>query len=322
MGNHTAFEDTTFLRFLAISIIVNSHLYPFYPIPEFATGGMIGNSIFFMLSSYGLYASEQKNPRGFTEWYARRIKRIYPSVWITVILIILPYRFIQNSLKLEDTLNYLGMFFYPPFWFLKALMIYYFFLFFVIKEKGNTRIGIIVLLFLVLYLIYYATGLDLQQFSLTEFPFRLLFYVFVVLFGVMLSKVDNRINYSGVMDFIGLFFCILIFYFHKFLMTKRFLMELQIIQHIAILPMVFFMIKIARSKMVIEKIMTTRLIAPAITAIAGLSLEIYIVHVSIRPLFIDFDLVYPINILLFVSTSILVAALFKRLALKISDVLR
>lgn len=48
-------RDTEFLRCVAIIMIVNSHLDVFYPIPALGTGGAIGNSLFFMLSSFGLF---------------------------------------------------------------------------------------------------------------------------------------------------------------------------------------------------------------------------------------------------------------------------
>jgi len=70
--------DSNILRFIAIALIINSHLDEYYPIPYVATGGAIGNSLFFFVSSFGLLLSEMKNPRGFLDWYSKRVKRIYP----------------------------------------------------------------------------------------------------------------------------------------------------------------------------------------------------------------------------------------------------
>ena len=112
-------NDTNFLRALAIILIINSHMDLFYPVKYLATGGMIGNSIFFMLSSIGLYLSWQKNPQyNFNVWFLRRIRRIYPSVWITIIAISLPILICTDKFIVSNILQYVGMFFYPPFWFL------------------------------------------------------------------------------------------------------------------------------------------------------------------------------------------------------------
>lgn len=131
-------NDTNFLRFVAIILIVNSHLDSYYPIPYLGTGGAIGNSLFFVLSSFGLLLSERSNPRQFTEWYTRRIKRIYPTIWVVVVFLTFPYKLYMNALSSKDVLTFLGNFFYPPFWFLQALMIFYVIGFFIIK-KYNIR---------------------------------------------------------------------------------------------------------------------------------------------------------------------------------------
>ena len=46
--------DTTLMLFMATVLITLSHLDAFVPDPRIATGGAIGNSLFFFLSGYGL----------------------------------------------------------------------------------------------------------------------------------------------------------------------------------------------------------------------------------------------------------------------------
>ena len=46
--------DTTALRVLAIVLIANSHLEDLYPFRPLAADGLIGNSLFFMLSGLGI----------------------------------------------------------------------------------------------------------------------------------------------------------------------------------------------------------------------------------------------------------------------------
>lgn len=81
------YPDTQFMRALGMILIINSHLDHFYPIPHIGTGGAIGNSIFFFLSAYGIYLSQQEKNKPFSEWFEGRIARIYPSMWIVLIFL-------------------------------------------------------------------------------------------------------------------------------------------------------------------------------------------------------------------------------------------
>lgn len=313
-------ENTTFLRFAAILLIVNSHLDYFYPIKILATGGMIGNSIFFMLSAYGLSLSGKTKQRGFTEWYARRIQRVYPSAWVAVLLILLPYRFFSNELRLDASLEYLGLLFYPPFWFLQALMAYYLMLYFIIKEKGYKGMVILGAMSLILYIYIYMSLLDLTRFSLNEFPFRLVFYLLIIIYGAALARKDNTIQYSGPMDFVWLFASIFMIYLHKFMMHKNLLPQFQIVQHISIFFTLYYALKAASSPLVLKRIMTSRFTGPVISLLAGMTLEIYIAHTSIQTLFASFNLKFPVNIFLYIAASMGLAFIIKHFSEKISDI--
>ena len=41
-----------FIKCLAVALIINSHLDPIYPHSALATGGALGNSLFFIASGY------------------------------------------------------------------------------------------------------------------------------------------------------------------------------------------------------------------------------------------------------------------------------
>lgn len=63
---------------LAVLLIVNSHLDACYPpgLSALATGGAVGNALFFFCSGYTL-ARGRLGP--FASWYKRRLARILPS---------------------------------------------------------------------------------------------------------------------------------------------------------------------------------------------------------------------------------------------------
>lgn len=70
----------TFLRAMAACLITNSHYSEVYPISALANGGLLGNVLFFAISGYCLCNANLSFPR----WYARRLIRMYPAVWIVI----------------------------------------------------------------------------------------------------------------------------------------------------------------------------------------------------------------------------------------------
>lgn len=73
------------LKCLAALLIVNSHIGVCYgKYAALATGGAIGNAIFFFCSGYALSLGRFDR---FDNWYKRRLFRIYPSVVARVLVI-------------------------------------------------------------------------------------------------------------------------------------------------------------------------------------------------------------------------------------------
>lgn len=71
---------------IASLLILNSHLEGVYPFSWMAADGLIGNVLFFVLSGYGLMVSQSKHPYNLSKFLRRRIIRIYPSLWIVMVL--------------------------------------------------------------------------------------------------------------------------------------------------------------------------------------------------------------------------------------------
>ena len=73
------------LKFLAVFLIINSHMDALYVKYEMlATGGAIGDVLFLFASGYTLLLSKRK--LSFANWYKRRINRIYPSLFVGVLV--------------------------------------------------------------------------------------------------------------------------------------------------------------------------------------------------------------------------------------------
>lgn len=93
------------LRILAVLLIVNSHLHLFYEYKYLATGGAIGNAIFFFISGIGLSYSLAKNKINYFTWVKKRYLRIYPKLIIIVLFyILIGFIVVENTTDLFVTL--------------------------------------------------------------------------------------------------------------------------------------------------------------------------------------------------------------------------
>ena len=72
------------LKFFAALFITNSHMELLYgKYSALATGGAIGDVLFFFCSGFTLFLGRMGR---FDNWYKRRINRIYPTVFAWAIL--------------------------------------------------------------------------------------------------------------------------------------------------------------------------------------------------------------------------------------------
>jgi peptidoglycan/LPS O-acetylase OafA/YrhL len=307
-------NDTNFLRFVAILLIINSHLDSYYPIPYFATGGSMGNSLFFVLSSFGLLLSERNNPRLFTDWYTQRIKRIYPTVWIVLIILTFPFKLYMNALDIKNILVFLGNFFYPPFWFLQILMLYYFLIFFIIKKFSIRKIYYCLFALSVLYAFIYINYLDLTKWSIEDDPFQYMFYLMIFIFGVFLADRNDAIRYSGIQDWGLLFLSVFIIYTHKFLMLKGIASSFQFIQHLFMFPFIYYFFKVSRSGLIQTDIMKLSAVSTTINYISNLTLELYLVHLYVIIFIIKLRLPFPMNIAVVLIVTLIISASVKFLS--------
>lgn len=72
------------MKFFAALLITNSHMGIMYTkFSSLATGGAIGDAIFFFCSGFTLFLGQE---RRFDNWYKRRISRIYPTILMCGVL--------------------------------------------------------------------------------------------------------------------------------------------------------------------------------------------------------------------------------------------
>lgn len=268
--------DTTFLRFVAILLITNSHLDKLYPVAAMATGGQLGNSLFFMLSGFGLAASYRKKGDVFWPWLQRRLSRIYPSV----LLVALTAAVITGAVFDWGVADYVRHLLWPTeYWFVAAIVCFYVPFYWLMSLRSKAVfLWLIGLLFLP-YFYFYFTALDLSRFSIEDGYFKWIFYFQVMLLGGFLANRDvvtrpimsHGWNTAMLALFVATYFGI------KLLVAKGMVTELQFLIHWLTLPIMVSSLFAMETRLVKEIIMKSAA-APFIALVAGATLEIYLLQ--------------------------------------------
>lgn len=320
--------DIDLLRAFAIILVINSHMDPFYPIAVMGTGGAIGNSLFFMLSSFGLLLSEKSRPQRFVDYLVKRVKRIYPVYWLVMVLLMLPigihyffnnpalFEILAGSFRFTSPLEFGANLFYPPpaFWFLQALMLYYVVGFFFIRQFSIGRLLSGMAVLILLYMVLYARISDFSMLVIEQtMHFKLVFYAMVFLYGIALASLNHRIVYRGPVDVVALLACLVVMYGHKLIALSGQAQEWQFIQQLALFPMLFFAIKVARAHWLLAFLHRQRRLSSAVSIVAAMTLELYIVHGPIRGLMLPHIGGFPGNVLVYLPVVFLLAYFFYRL---------
>lgn len=315
-------NNTLFLRFIAILLVINSHLDEIYPIPLFATGGAIGNALFFMLSSYGLLVSQQANPQTFTTYMSKRLIRIYPVIWSSLLFLVFPlglyyyaffpsyYREVVELFGLSSPLSFIGNLFYPPedYWFLRALMFYYLVGFFFLHHYHPTKIFKALGVLTLLYAFSYSQFTDFSTLVIEQtMAFKLIFYAMVFLVGIYFASIKETIVYSGGRDFALFFGFIVLIYGDKYLMLKGIYPQVQFLQQLLLFPVLYYGLKISQSPFILTTLMGQSFLARPITLIGAMTLELYLVHGLIRPLLVYYIPHFPENLIVFALLTVLLS---------------
>jgi len=137
------------LKCLAVLAITNSHMGLAYGKFAFlATGGAIGDALFFFCSGYTLFLGPK---RDFFNWYKRRINRIYPTIFTWSVFLAL---FFDLHYDMPNILLRGGH------WFVSCIMIYYIILWFV--RQYAIKLFWLVFLFVISLIVvwYFVFGID------------------------------------------------------------------------------------------------------------------------------------------------------------------
>lgn len=271
------------LKFFAALLITNSHMDMLYvKYGALATGGAIGDVLFFFCSGFTLFLSKTGR---FDNWYKRRINRIYPTIFAWAII----GAFIFNrQYGMDYTIIHGGG------WFVTCIMIYYVFLYFIQKfliNKLKLTFAIVSIICIVWYLLI-DRPIGYNMYGATYFKWG--HYFLFMLLGAMMGISKRTWNFNLKFDLIKLIVS-LVFYYGILFLGKRYaeIEEWQIISLIPLLFIVIFFYKVCSSNS-LKSIYNTRYIGWVMKLISGLCLEIYLVQGT---LFTDkMNGIFPLNI--------------------------
>lgn len=261
------------IKFLAVIFISISHMEPIFgKYAALASGGALGDGLFFFCSGYTLLLGNKK--LDFANWYKRRINRIYPSVFCWCFL---------SSIFFNRHFDALDIVYQGGGWFVSAIMVYYVLLYF-IKKYMLSRMWVVYLITAIPILGWYFLGYDYEgrseYFMYGQNYYRWTFYFVFMLMGAHVGYLKNsqgkqyKTNISlNLIGFIGggsLWAIILVF-------CKR-SAEIAQWQLVSILPLyyaVFCMYRLCNNRKIIH-IYQIKWLHALMFTVGGLCLEIYL----------------------------------------------
>ena len=185
------FQFVNWLKAFATIFITNSHYGGIWPISAMAVGGHLGNCLFFLLSGFCMYNIRESFPR----WYAKRILRIYPALWI-----IATVDFLVGRNSAHGIMAYVHCYIWPTWYhFISSIMLLYIGFYVVrwIQKKWEISTAWFLAGLALLFGILYFTAFDRSYFHIDDIYENWVRFQF---FGSMLVGILLREQYEKIDD--------------------------------------------------------------------------------------------------------------------------
>ena len=173
---------------MAILLVFNSHCSKLYPIEALATGGALGNALFFIISGYLLKISLNDH---FWPWIKKRIVQLYPGMLIVSVVYAVAFQFYPDSFLTFET-----RFIWPTgYWFVGGLLLFNVIIYFFEKWKVFDRFLLYSAILWIIYFTYYVLFIDKSAWTVEEHGvFRLIYYFYIYSLGYCLKSKKIRIS--------------------------------------------------------------------------------------------------------------------------------
>lgn len=323
MAKKIYYNEITILKVIATFLITWFHFKWTVP-KDYAflfIGGAIGNSLFFYASGYLLKFRDELF-KG--EWMLNKIIRLYPSVWVFLILTL----FLGNNLSISWK-SYL----YPtPFWFINCILFIYLFiyLFFYLFRKffcdsHITKGGYILLISVfIIYVLNYLINVDHTKITIDDGSIKSWFYFFFLFFWGYRDSISKKC-YKGTWKSVLYFpFFIGLFYLYKTIGAKS---EIAVFLQFVIVPLLLSLVVLSARYFVsfLYKINISETKKYILSYISNLTLDIYIVQVFLINKMMPY-IIFPLNIcfmfLVILISGIIVQYLARYVSIFISNIIK
>lgn len=297
METNNRFYFIDILKAFAALIIVNSHFDSLYPISALATGGAIGNALFFAVSGFLLFPIKQSAG----EWMKKKLENIYiPLVPMTVIsLFTVKYGVLTRT-------NIFAVFVWPTiYWFAGAIILFYILYYLLRRMVSQKAFAITFLILVMIYFAYYIFLLDTSGWvvessglSSVDGCFKLIYYFMAMLMGKWFRVNSSRPFPHKWLYLLQIIISFGAIYAVKFLMVRiPAFYSVQFLNQFCILWLVCaaFCFLIACEPLIREKLTGRRGINAIICFLGSHTLEMYLVQFIV----IDYcaELSFPVNVL-------------------------
>ena len=289
------------LKFFAALLITNSHMELLYgKYSMLATGGAIGDVLFFFCSGFTLFLGRMGR---FDNWYKRRINRIYPTVFAWAILGALIF---NQHYGMDYTIIHGGG------WFVTCIMIYYVILY-MIKLFMFNQLRLVFVITSIITIIWYLIIERPENYNMYgNTYFKWCHYFLFMLLGAMMGISKKKFKYCFKYDIIKLI-CSVVIYYAILFAGKLYpiCLDFQIVSLIPLLYIVYYAYQVCNNE-VMKRLYNKKALGWCIKFIGGLCLEIYLVQYT---LFTDkMNSIFPLNIILMFVIIIFVAFILRCVA--------
>jgi len=302
--------ETTILLALAAWLIFNSHLEAFYPFPWLAADGLLGNSMFFVISGFGIFSSLSIRKQGFLEYSQRRIWRLYP-----VILIVLAFQaaFIVH-LSDPSLTGIFKTFFWPTsFTYVQIIVPLYFIAYMLFRLGPGFMLGTLLLISMMIYgLSYFETSGSLlpgAHLQIGKLPDLVSYSFFTLAFTLGAFMTERKTIF--VMHWHGLMMLVLVLCVYVFL---KYLMVVQgmatkyyPVLHFLVLAACAICLKNLCDPKLYELSQRIPFLGAFMRKSGQMSLEIYAIHSVLLGIAFFQKIVFPLNIVFFAATTFLLS---------------
>lgn len=297
------------LRAIACLLITNSHQEEIYPIRILASGGLLGDVIYFAISGFCLYSVAQQR---FSPWYYKRLKRVYPPVWLTAgTLIVTGVYGVVSSKRIFQLMVY------PTHYhFVASILVLYIFFFFAMKfinqraGEEDKRLKYLCFGVIILYFVSYYSFFDYSYYHIDDVNSKMIWPLFFLAMMVGLwfrRHADHFLGKNRKRHWFLTLLCAVFYFATKYTFSRGLLpFTIQWLNQVSLLILLF---GVFRCMIGLEN--TIKRLPTSVTApfyfIADMAFELYLTQAVIIPTFNTGKETFPYNFIITISITFIFA---------------